>query len=320
MYPGAALSDAPADHPALTLWRPVPRPPKLLRYHNGVRDLVLMPQEDVGFDWQRGGRDAEAAYVLGANLYLHTTGYQRMDGRAATIYPREPGDDVPGPKKSVAVVTVDPALEPGLWELQRRFLARPPLRAVNRQKFQREKEAKPVADLAIVRQDWADAGKPIPAHGQTAPPDLLHLVGIEGTALPEDTLQRVLNYARGGGTVLIETVGGLGTFAATLEEQIAAALGQPPERLSRYETLFAADPTQNTYDLGRVTYRPYSVRVFNTDNRPNLSAFRLNNRPAIFVSSEDLSLAALNIRHWNLHGYQPETARQLLSNLLLNEW
>ncbi|MEM8782307.1 MAG: DUF4159 domain-containing protein [Planctomycetota bacterium] len=320
MYPGAKLEDAPADYPALTLWRPVRRPPGLKRYHNGVRDLVLFFEDDIGFDWQKGGRDGQDAYVLGANLYLHATGYQRMDGRAATHYPRDPGAGARGPSKTVAVVTPRPDLEPGLWEWQRRELGRAPKRAVNRRNYTRPAEEKPVANLAVVRQAWEDAGEPVKAHGQTGPPDLLHLVGITGTRLSDEAVQRVIDFARAGGTVLIETLGGTGDFAPMLEEQFAAALGQPPERLSRYEGVFAADADKNTYDLGRVTYRAYSVRNFSTDHKPRLSGFRVNDRPAIFVSGEDLSLAAMGVRHWNLHGYSDESARQILSNLLLNEW
>ncbi|MEM7576944.1 MAG: DUF4159 domain-containing protein [Planctomycetota bacterium] len=320
MYPGAKLEEVPDDHPVLGLWRPVKRPPALRRYHNGVRDLVLVLGDDIGFDWQRGGRNAEDAYVLGANLYLHTTGYQRMDGRAATSFPADPGSNAQGPKKTVAVVTPEVGLEPGLWQRQRRELGRPAQAASRSRTNPRPAEVKPNADLAVIRQAWDDAGQPVNAHGQTAAPDLLHLVGVTGTQLPDDAVRRVIDYAADGGTVLIETLGGTGDFAAALEEQFAAALGQPPERLSRYEDVFAADRNQNTFDLGRVTYRAYSVRNFNTDNKPRLAGFRIENRPAIFVSGEDLSLAAMGVRHWGLHGYSDASARQLLSNLLLNNW
>lgn len=320
MYPGAKLEPVPDDHPTKGLWRTMKRPPTVLRHHNGVRDLVLVFGDDVGFDWQRGGRDAEDAYVLGANLYLHTTGYQRMEGRAVTSFPADPGADSLGPAKTVAVVSPEPNLEPGLWERQRRFLGRPAQAASRSRTNPRPAEVKPQANLAIVRQAWEDAGQPVEAHGKTAPPDLLHLAGATGTQLPDDAVQRVLTYAEGGGTVLIETLGGTGDFSSKLQDQFANALSVPPENFSRYEDVFAADPSRNTYDLGRVTYRAYSVRNFNTDNKPRLAGFRVNNRPAIFLSGEDLSLAAMGIRHWGLHGYSEESARQLLSNLLLNEW
>lgn len=320
IYPGAKLEAVPEDHPAFGLWRPVDRAPDIKRYHNGVRDVVLVLGDDLGFDWQRGGRNAEDAYIVGANLYLHTTGYQRMDGRAATFYPTDPGTNTPGPKKSVAVVTPDPNLEPGLWELQRRYLGRAARAASRSRTNPRPAEVKPQANVAIVRQAWDDAGKPINAHGNTAPPDLLHLAGLTGTALPDDAVQRILDYAAAGGTVLIETLGGKGDFTAKLEEQFAAALGQPAERFSRYEDVFAANPSQNTFDLGRVTYRAYSVRNFGRDNKPQLAGFRVDNRPAIFLTGDDLSMAAMGVRHWELHGYSQTSAQQILANLLLNEW
>ncbi len=299
MYPGKQLERVADDHPALNLWKPVPGRPKLSALNNGVRDLILVPEDDWGLDWQRGGRNAERAYIAGGNLFLYTSGYRRLEGRSSLRFPQDP-ETPKGPAVTVAVTGPDPDLEPRLWEHLRRTLG-----------------GAGGADLTVVRQPLESLGENVQVGDTSVTPDLVHVVGFDDTPLPDAALDALDAYTQAGGTVLIENLGGRGTFASTVENQITGRVGAPSERLSRYEPLFEAGP-KGTADISRVTYRAFSVRNYATDNKPRLVAFRIDDRPAILVSGEDLSLAALGVRHWNLHGYSPDSARQLLTNIVLH--
>ncbi len=301
LYPGRKLEPVADDHPVLSLWRPTrgkPRP--VFALHNGVRDVILMPQSDWGFDWQRGGEAADDAYALGGNLFLYATGYRRLEGRAALRYPAEP-DNPRGPEVVVAVAGPGAALEPALWEYLRRQWA-----------------AAAVARLRVVQQPLEQVGEPVDVDGRRVKPDLVHLVGVDALPPMGDALSKLQRYVAEGGTALVETLGGRGDFTRSVETQLASGFGGPPERLSRYEPMFSDSGRKGAGDVSRVTYRNFSVRNFGTDNKPRLSAFRVGDRPAVILSAEDLSMAAMGVRHWGLHGYSDESARQLLANIVIN--
>ena len=300
MYPGRKLEPVDKDHAVLSLWRTPQKTAKLYALNNGVRDLILMPKTDWGLDWQRGGKNADDAYTVGGNLFLYATGYRRLDGRASVRYPTKP-DHPKGPRVVVAVTGPGTAAEPKLWEYLKRSLGKAG-----------------TANLHVAYQPLEQLGQPVDVGGKKIKPDLVHLVGIEKTDDLGDAIAAIKAYADQGGTVLVETLGGRGGFASSVETQLAAALGAPAERLSRYEALFSAEGKKGAADISRVTYRTFSVRNYSTDNKPRLVAFRVGDRPAILVSGEDLSLAAMGVRHWELHGYSAESSRQLLSNIALH--
>ena len=70
-------------------------------------------------------------------------------------------------------------------------------------------------------------------------------------------------------------------------------------------------------DNRRVVYRTYSVIHVAPRTTSRLAAFVVNDRPAVIISYEDLSLAVLGVRHWGINGYNTESARRLVSNMLL---
>ena len=61
----------------------------------------------------------------------------------------------------------------------------------------------------------------------------------------------------------------------------------------------------------------HEVVRFGLRRRPTLAAIMRDERPAIIISHEDLSLGALGVRHRVINGYRPDSARNLLSNVLL---
>jgi len=66
-----------------------------------------------------------------------------------------------------------------------------------------------------------------------------------------------------------------------------------------------------------VTYRAFSILNLGVDHVPRLAAYRINGRPALVVSHEDLSLGAMGLRRAGINGYSSESARNLLINLFL---
>ena len=70
-------------------------------------------------------------------------------------------------------------------------------------------------------------------------------------------------------------------------------------------------------DVTRVTYRSYTQLQGSPGTGPSLAAIFVGERPAVIISARDLSVGALGSRHYRVNGYAPDSARDLLSNLLL---
>ena len=54
-----------------------------------------------------------------------------------------------------------------------------------------------------------------------------------------------------------------------------------------------------------------------TSKRPKFVAFHIDDRPAVIISTEDLCLALLNVRQGGVLGYTRDSARGLMTNLVL---
>ena len=284
---------AATTHPVMQLWREVPNPERLnvLRVHNGVRDLILCPQQDWGMVWQRGrARDGDAGDAASrtaarglANLFLFATEH-------GSAMPQRPTDAAPKTAAPVMVRRPTGGPEPHLWTV--------------------------LADrLSVARSEEA------PAVGQ----GLLHLT--EG-ADPDDAVEAALAHARAGGTVLIESLGGRGELPGMLEPLLAARLGMQGRLLPATDPLLVGIPIAYRRFTARHASRPDAARlvVFDVDLDPEPAA--ASGAPPktgtgarvragrIVLSAEDLSLAAAGVHQWGLHGYAPRTARLLLRRLL----
>ena len=159
---------------------------------------------------------------------------------------------------------------------------------------------------------------------------LLHLMGHEAVTLSEAELTAVEAFVSGGGTVLVESVGGEGGFASGVERQLAAALGRNAAPLPRDSVVLTGEGLRGGRSAQRVLYRDRAVQVLRAGRSPLVSAILLDasaasgavgedgeTAPAVLISHQDLSLGMMGVNHWPILGYQPESARVLAGNILL---
>ena len=304
--PAVALEPVADDHPVLGLWRAPRKAPRFYAAGNGARTLVLLAGEDLGRDWQRG-RKADDARVVGANLHLFASGYGELPPRVASAFPRDPAD--PGepaskgeapPPVVVAVVRCGALAgrEPRLWEATRRRLL-----------------AEGVASVDVRGVEEAA----FPGEGLLDGVDLLHLVGLDAAAPAPEVVAAAAAFARSGGSVFVEALGGRGGFADAAGAALAAELGAAVGPLPPGTGFLAADPTvPGTADLSRVVFRPYSIQRFDAGTEPVFSAVTLGGRAAVVLSPEDVSLGALGVRQWGIRGHGLPDAGRLARNLVLH--
>lgn len=301
LYPGRSFQRLAADHPLYTDHLAVTQPGRLVieGLSNGVRDVICLLHADVGYEWQSSGADAQsAAWRLGANLFTYGTERGNLLNRLVPPLPPAPRTVT---TRRLRIVRPRHAglwcAEPLAWEAVSRAAAAGGLQ------------------LALSPADDADA--PLLADLARAAGGLAHITGVEPLSLSDDEIAAMRQFAVEGGTILIETIGGRGEFALSLERQLAAHFGGAAMPLEADHPLLTGAGLPGGHDVGRAVYRPYAVLRLSPGNQPRLLAFFHEGRPAVLLSSEDLSLGMLGVRRWGILGYETEYARQLMMNLAL---
>ena len=260
LYPGSVPKPVGEAHPLLTLVEPVDmskgRRPWVLS--QGARDLVVL----LPGDW--GGRMQGRAFGRGdawegvlRNLYAFATDRGRHEPRLHQ--PLGPASVDP-PAVTVRVARALPgaasAVEPISWfALDVRWRA-----------------SRGVRTLV----------KPVPLHSLYASEsDVAHLAGVGAVELSASELASLRRYVEGGGTVLVETLGGHGAFASSVSTQLTEYLGRRPRRVQFGDGLGSVGP---------VRYRSYTGERFAFGDEARWRVFEVDGRAAVWVSDLDLSL------------------------------
>lgn len=118
--------------------------------------------------------------------------------------------------------------------------------------------------------------------------------------------------------ILFETPGGCGAFTQSAEQMALELFGQPIESL-HHHPLLTAEHIDGARDLTRVEYRPYSMEHFGSrETVPRLRGMLMDDgkHPRVLFSREDISNALLNQPRWGISGYAPQSARDLLENIV----
>jgi len=311
-YPHAKWVQVDADHPMGNLILNTDTrgdlPVKSLT--NGVRDLILIPNRDWGLTLQK---EEDLTKVLPGqlmtNLYAMVSGRGNLPNRLVREFPIDSGNRAQPPAVWVAQAKLGPEdtlgnPEPEAWRaLANRLGADASLNL-------RWAEA-PLAELG-------DGTIEVNEEQQTV--SVLHLAGGAFEAdyeLTEDEKQAIKSFVEAGGTVLVEGVGGRSEFAENIAQQLTPVFGAAASRLTSVDPVMTGSAGVAGKSVSRVNYRRFSVIHMEIGQRPRLSAINHDGRAAVIVSSEDLSLGALGVRHWGINGYQTESARQILTNIIL---
>ena len=263
---------------------------------NGVRELMILLDRDWSASLQSATPGvAKGSWPLATNLFVYVTDRGRIPDRLASSYEQRlrrvtEGQILLGRLRYDGEWLPEPA---GWQQIGNRVFNR---FGLNVQTVDLELEA-----LSANREG----------------PDLAHLAGVESVKLNELELAAIERYAHGGGTILVETVGGRGDFAVSVEKQLAERFGTAAVPISNRSAVLSGEDIPGAEQIRRVRYRRRATAVLSARSRPRLAAFHLKGRPAVIISREDLTLGVMGVRHWDVLGYDVESARRLAMNLLL---
>lgn len=302
IVPGAAWRPLPPDHPVYRFHVPVEADPDrpLHAIGRGVRPWIILADRDWGYTFQAQPPGSRRSWSLMANLFLLASDRGRLAHRLASpaVAPSERA-----PARTLTVYRPQHAgawlPEPATWSILAPRAREEAGLAIEVSPGRQANGARPIT-LADLPDRSGERG-------------LVHLCGIDPVDFTEAELAALLRFARQGGTVLIETVGGRGRFALELEKAITRRLENAPLPLAGRALAAGALPAATAPHP--VHYTPRTALLHGPRRRLALAAWHLDGRPAIIVSSLDLSLSATGSRWWPTFGYERESARRILLHL-----
>lgn len=291
LFPQYKMQNLPPDHPLYQGLYTV-RSFRFRGVNNGARDLILLSDADIGKLFQQDTQyDRNDVWKLAVNLFALASDRGVLTNRLVSVMDADAGG---GETFTIARASYDGNWnpEPGAWwPIAARLSARGnPVTIEN-------------PEVKLEELSTTDA-------------KLVHLAGIEPITLTDAQKQAIQQYVAAGGTILVETIGGRGTFGIEIDRQLRELFGAPSVPLQTTDPIITGQGLAGGVDSSKVGYRRHALLNSVVRDTPRLAAFRVNDRPAIFISHEDLSLGSLRARQYGIIGYQPESARNLMGNIL----
>ncbi len=300
IYPDFHFVRVDAEHPLMGLVHPVDLPEERRPWvlSNGVRDLIVLAPTDWGMAFQSRRSDMNtSADKIMANLYALVTERGGETAGLDAFSTERHNRPVAGKLRVVHAISQGQSpLEPLAWyPLAGRFF--------NRTGYE-----------LVVRGMSIDRVPEIQAR-------IVYLGGAQSRRLSAKELRLLIGFINRGGTILIETIGGRGSYAAGVLRQFEAVFGEQAVPLGAAHPIVTgkglAGPPGVGYDMRRVNYRRYSTLNRGPVDAPRLLSISVDGRDVVIASHEDLSLGVLGSRRWGIDGYDVDSARSLLTNILL---
>jgi len=299
---GGTFRELPASHPIFTheqfpgkRWR---IRPSVLGLSNGVRELmILLPNSDPARWWQTpaGAEGHEDAYELGIDLYQYSIDRQLWNkGISFLVHPD------PAIKASHKIAMARLAVGAN-WDPEPAGWAR--MAAILHNQDQ--------VDLSVFAAT--------PGQGTLAAAHLAHLTGTTAFTLSNAARLELQNFVKQGGTLIVDAAGGSQAFADAAERELQAMFGS-------YAAAALAVPLPPSHplfhlpghDIRTFLYRPWArLNSVGALKDPRIRMVEVDNRPAVFFSREDLSAGLVGEPVDGIIGYTPETATDIMRNLII---
>lgn len=145
---------------------------------------------------------------------------------------------------------------------------------------------------------------------------LADLTGTDPITLTDPQRAELKAYAHAGGVLLIDAAGGNSAFAESATAQLRKMFGQ---QVPNAPALPLASPIYSTGSkpLGKVDYRAAARQVVGRIDTPRIKCIRIDGRPAVFFSAEDLSVGLVGDPVGGIVGYTPTSATDIVSHIIL---
>jgi hypothetical protein len=273
-------------------------PPDVMALSNGVRELmVLFPTGDPPHYWQTDStRTKPDAFELAFDIFQYATGSEgwRKKGDSYIVHP----DATVKPTRTVKVARLmvgeNPDPEPGGWPRLAAILHNAP--------YQIEVEITPIKttdSLADYR--------------------IVDLTGTGKFTLSDDQCTDLEEFTRHGGMLILDAAGGNPDFANSAAAALKSIYGPDAgiglaRPLPPYDILYQNPAAPIT----SFAYRKYAKSRMTGDLKlPRICAIESRHHTVALFSREDLSSGIVGEQVDGILGYSPQTATDLMRNMVL---
>jgi hypothetical protein len=274
--------------------------PGLAGLSNNVREMMILMDGDPSAAWQTKAKTAKrAAFNIAADIYQYANGGPAafMRRRGQTYFVRPAADIHPSAHLKVARLKYesnwDP--EPGGW---RRLAA--VLHNANKVELE-------IQTVALGKESLSGCR-------------FAHLTGNTNCKFTAAELGAIKDFIKEGGTLLIDGDGGQSGFNAGVNDQLCTLFSTELAGAVSMPLLSPDDPIYTTGGPLNVEYRPFARAA----GRPrkgqdaHLRCIVIDHRKAVYFSQDDLSAGLVGATADGIVGYEPTTAVELTSRIIMS--
>lgn len=291
MFPKYELARLDNNHPIYGIHFKINRR-GLMGISNGVRLLAIHSPAEVSLAWQINAYATNKdIFGLGANIYFYVTDKGSLRNRGVSPWPNAK-TFTPTDTLKVALVRYvgNYHPEPLAWERFSILMGNRHSIAVN--------VSVPMAITDL------DASKQ-PAAAMT---------GTAAFTLTDEEHNALRKYIEAGGTLIVDASGGSKAFTDAAEKTFAKIL--PEGKLSQIPSSHAVYTSSGPV-IEKVSYRKAVRSSVAASRKPRLQGVLYKDRLAIIFSRDDLTASLVGYPCWGLAGYEPDSAFELMRNILL---
>ena len=269
--------------------------PSVQGLSNGVRELALIFEDDVGKSFQT---DESTRYPehfeLMADIYQYAIDKKNslVKGRSYVVEP----DPKITPTLTIKLARIKYSgnwnPEPGGWRQMAAVLH-------NRNKIDLQVDAVNLGSDALTGYHAA------------------HLTGTGAVKLTNDATRKLKEFVDQGGLLIVDAAGGDSEFATSIEGQLGAIADVAKD--SGGPVLAPGDPlfTSGKLKMPEIRYRTFSQAMFGISSAPRLRGAKVGNRYGLIYSADDLSAGLVGNEVDGIRGYSPACASEIMTRILL---
>ncbi|MEM6506417.1 MAG: DUF4159 domain-containing protein [Planctomycetota bacterium] len=306
--PELKFETVPEGHPMTNLLEGSARSTKRSDFEvlsNGARVLMIMPKNDWGMTFQKDPKpnpDKVSAWRDIVNIYGVVTDRGELTPRLSTPWVANKGRATKGTVNVFVPQWSDEAgklYENDVYQVMKNYMQNETGLGLNVQTL-------PLSELGA-----SDAA-------------LLHMMGVNAIKITNEERDAIQSFVRGGGTVLIENLGGTGDFATSVRDQLGALFPGTEDKVStRANIITGRSLPDGAKSNRRIVYRRLVIERANPTGRLMLRGWTDPNndkRVPVVLSFEDISLGMLGVKQYGINGYSINSARDLMVNILLDAY
>ena len=281
---------APTDFIFTEQFRDLRVKPKVMELTNGIRKLmILIPEADASKAWQVHSVQNGGLFGLGTNIFLYATDKKNLFAKGDTYWAMPNPAIPPGFSLKVARLNVgqNPDPEPGGWVR---------MNAIMHNRYRTDLK------VDLVKPDALAGGYQI-----------AHLTGTGKFSFSDADRAAIKQFVTGGGTLIVDAAGGDVIFADAAEGELDAIFGGKTQELDENHVVYNVPGDK----IEKVGWRRFSFDRIADKRRAHLRGISVGPRTGVFFSREDLSAGIVGEPVDGILGYDPTTATDLMTAMLV---